>query len=145
MFHQANLRTGDVPTWTVGDQTGELSLLQIWVEVVSQEMMRLTTWPLVSIKQDDLAIQFTNRQAQDACKPSYSYTLSSDGSSITSVSVTAQDTSCSVPIPVTFPGSATASCSGCTTSEKLGTDSLTLWTKLSGSAVSFTLSSPIAI
>lgn len=145
MFHQANLRNGDTPTWTVGGQTGNLSLLQIWVELVSQEMMRLTTWPLVSIKQDDLGTQFTNRMAQDACKPSYTYTLSSDGNSITGVSVTAEDTSCSVPIPVTFPVSATASCSGCTTSEQLGSDSLTLWTKLSGSAVSFTLSEPISI
>lgn len=41
MFHQANLRTGDTPSITIGDQSGNLSLLQTWVELVSQEMMRL--------------------------------------------------------------------------------------------------------
>jgi len=43
MFHQANMRQGDsgVPTITVGSQTGKLSLLQIWVETITQELVRL--------------------------------------------------------------------------------------------------------
>lgn len=41
MFHQANLRAGDVATITVGSQSGPLSLLQIWVETITQEMVRL--------------------------------------------------------------------------------------------------------
>lgn len=41
MFHQANLRQGDTGTFTVGPVTGQLSLYQIFVEVVLQEMMRL--------------------------------------------------------------------------------------------------------
>jgi hypothetical protein len=41
MFHQANMRQGDTPSFTVGSTTGNLSLLQIWVEVILQEMMRL--------------------------------------------------------------------------------------------------------
>jgi hypothetical protein len=41
MFHQANLRQGDTPTITVGSQTGRLSLLQIWVETITQELVRL--------------------------------------------------------------------------------------------------------
>jgi hypothetical protein len=41
MFHQANMRQTDVPVSTVGSQTGKLSLLQIWVETVTQEMTRL--------------------------------------------------------------------------------------------------------
>ena len=41
MFHQANLRHGDVESFTVGSESGPLSLLQIWVETVTQEMTRL--------------------------------------------------------------------------------------------------------
>jgi hypothetical protein len=41
MFHQANLRQGDTPTTTVGTQTGNLSLIQIWVETITQELVRL--------------------------------------------------------------------------------------------------------
>ncbi|KAG9234920.1 hypothetical protein BJ875DRAFT_504369 [Amylocarpus encephaloides] len=134
MFHQANLRSGDTPPFTVGDQTGNMSLMQIFVEVVVQEMMRLTTWPLVSIKQNDLAVQFENRMAQDACKPLLTYHLSADETSISSVTVTAGSTNtCPVPIPVTFPvGVATPAGS---TSEQLGSDPLTVWVKMSGSAV----------
>ena len=41
MFHQANMRTSGADTVQVGDQTGEFSLLQMWVETVTQELMRL--------------------------------------------------------------------------------------------------------
>jgi len=41
MFHQANMRTGDVNSITIGSQSGTLSLLQIWVETITQEMARL--------------------------------------------------------------------------------------------------------
>jgi hypothetical protein len=41
MFHQANMRQSDVVTRTVGSQTGQFSLLQIWVETITQEMTRL--------------------------------------------------------------------------------------------------------
>lgn len=41
MFHQANMRTSGVDTVQVGDETGKFSLLQTWVEVVTQELMRL--------------------------------------------------------------------------------------------------------
>lgn len=78
------------------------------------------------------------------CNPNLAYVYSSDGKSITGATVTANGNTCSVAIPVTFPGQATTSASG-TTSEQLGTDPLTIWTTLSGSAVTFDLSSPIAI
>ena len=61
MFHQANMRQGDVNTITVGSQTGKLSLLQIWVETITQEMTRLTNWPFFSLKHDDIGALFTNR------------------------------------------------------------------------------------
>lgn len=41
MFHQANMRSGDVDQITIGSQSGALSLLQIWVETITQEMSRL--------------------------------------------------------------------------------------------------------
>lgn len=143
MFHQANLRQTDVPSSTVGSQSGQLSLLQIWVETVVQEMTRLTTWPILSLKHDDIAAQFTNRMALDQCSPNLSYTYSADGTQITGVTVTANGNTCNVPVPITFPGTATTS--AVTTSEKLGTDPLTVWATLSGSPISFTLGSPVAV
>lgn len=61
MFHQANLRTGDVDNITIGPVSGALSLIQIWVEVVAQEMMRLTNWPIFSLKHDDIGQLFLDR------------------------------------------------------------------------------------
>ena len=65
MFHQANLRQTDVPSSTVGNQSGKFSLLQIWVETVMQEMMRLTNWPILTSKHDDMAKLFTQRMARE--------------------------------------------------------------------------------
>ena len=63
MFHQANMRSADMPSFTVGDQTSTMSLMEIFVETLAQEMMRLTTWPMISLKQNDLGVQFENRMA----------------------------------------------------------------------------------
>lgn len=41
MFHQANLRQGDTDFITVGKVSGNLSLIQIFVETILQELMRL--------------------------------------------------------------------------------------------------------
>jgi len=49
MFHQANLRQGDTPTITIGTQTGKLSLIQIWVETITQELVRLCVPPSVTL------------------------------------------------------------------------------------------------
>jgi hypothetical protein len=85
-----------------------------------------------------------NRMARDQCQPNLSYTLSSDASSITGVTVSANSNICGVPVPVTFPGSATTTASG-TTREQLGSDPLIIWTTLSGSPVSFQLGTPVSI
>lgn len=61
MFHQANMRWGDVDSITVGTQSGKLSLLQIWVETVTQELSRLTNWPIFSLKHDDIGQYFLDR------------------------------------------------------------------------------------
>lgn len=41
MFHQANLRQGDTGSFTVGPVSGQLSIYQIFIETVLQEMTRL--------------------------------------------------------------------------------------------------------
>jgi hypothetical protein len=41
MFHQANLRQTDVPPIVIGGTSATLSLFQMWIETVVQEMVRL--------------------------------------------------------------------------------------------------------
>ncbi|KAI7484157.1 hypothetical protein KC351_g4692 [Hortaea werneckii] len=144
MFHQANLRQIDVPSSTVGSKSGQLSLIMSWVETVVQEMTRLTTWPILTLKHDDIAALFMNRMTVDQCEPSLSWTLSIDGKSITGATLSSKGNSCSAPIPVAFPVSA-SSTGGLTTREQLGSDPLTIWTTLTGSPVSFQLDSPVAV
>lgn len=144
MFHQANLRAADVPSTTVGS-ANVYSLLQIWVETVTQEMARMTKWPIVTLKHDDIAQQFANRMARDGCDPNLAYSYSVDGTQITGATVTSSNgNTCSVPIPVTFPGSATAS-GASVTSDQVGSEPLIMWATLSGSPVVFTLASPITL
>ncbi|KAB5559933.1 hypothetical protein GE09DRAFT_1115011 [Coniochaeta sp. 2T2.1] len=144
MFHQANLRQGDTPTFTVGSQTGKLSLIQIWVETITQEMTRLTNWPIKSLKHDDIGALFTSRQTRDNCNPNLSYTYSLDSKFITSVTLTANGNNCAVPIPVTFSGTASTT-SGGTTQDKVGSEPLIINAKLSGSPISFTLGTPVPV
>ncbi|KAI5206725.1 hypothetical protein E4T39_02394 [Aureobasidium subglaciale] len=144
MFHQANLRNADVNSTTIGSITGQFSLIQIWTEVVTQEMSRLTNWPIVSLKHDDIAIDFKNRMTRDQCNPNLNYKYSVDGKSILSVTVTANGNSCSAPIPVTLPVGASSSAPGLVR-ETLGSDPLVIWVPLTGSPVTLTLSSPVSL
>ncbi|KAK7747390.1 hypothetical protein SLS53_001644 [Cytospora paraplurivora] len=144
MFHQANLRTGDVDTITVGSVSGQLALIQIWVETITQELSRLTNWPFFSLKHDDIGQYFLDRVTLDACAPNLTYNYADDGKSITSVTVTATSNTCSVKVPVTFPGTASTTATG-GTQDKVGTEPLIYWTQLSGSAVTYTLGSAVAV
>ena len=65
MFHQANMRVSGQPTVTVGTQTGAFSLIQQWVEAVAQELVRLTDWPVVNLKHDDIAVEFVRRRTRE--------------------------------------------------------------------------------
>ncbi|KAK3987294.1 hypothetical protein QBC44DRAFT_127769 [Cladorrhinum sp. PSN332] len=143
MFHQANMRAGDVNTITIGSQSGALSLLQIWVEVITQEMVRLTNWPVTTLKHDDIGRLFVNRQTLDNCAPKLTYNYASNGNSIVSVTVGANGNTCSVPVPVTIRGGATSS-SGATV-DTVGSESPIYWVTLAGSTRTYTLSSPISI
>lgn len=72
------------------------------------------------------------------------YNYADDGKSITSVTVTTNSNTCSVPVPVSFPGTATTSASG-TVQDQSGTEPLISWTPMTGSAVTYTLGAAVPI
>lgn len=141
MFHQANLRNADVTPITINGVSAKYSIFQAWVETQVQEFVRLAEWPLVTLKHADMSAQFLARYNRDACGYSLSYTISNQ--KITAVTVSANGNTCSEAIPVTFPAAPTNTL-GFTT-EQLGSDPTTVWVKLSGSPITFTLSSPVAL
>ncbi|KAF7552527.1 hypothetical protein G7Z17_g4235 [Cylindrodendrum hubeiense] len=145
MFHQANMNQMDVDTITIGTETGAMSLVMSWTETMVQELMRLTSWPIKTLKHDDIAQYFLDKKTLDDCVPKLAYTYSDDGTQIVSVTVSATGNTCSVPIPVTIPsGSATAS-SGTVTADVVGAEPPIQWVTLSGTAVTLTLSSPVSL
>lgn len=58
-----------------------------WAEAVISELSKYASWPLVSLKLDDLYAAFRAREARDACRLSYRLTIGLDAS-ITGVTVT---------------------------------------------------------
>lgn len=60
------------------------------------------------------------------------------------MTVTSDANTCSVPVPVTFPGTATSSSSAGYT-DKNGTEPLIYYTEMSGSTVTYTLGSAVSI
>ncbi|KAF2132401.1 hypothetical protein P153DRAFT_364804 [Dothidotthia symphoricarpi CBS 119687] len=139
MFHQINLRSTGMTPYTTADGTQVSSLYQTWVETIVQEFTRLSNWPMIALKQDDLATAFTDRMARDQCN--YAMTWNMSGGKTTGVTVTADGNTCPVAIPITVPGSVVDT-KGFVT-EKVGNDPLTVWVKLTGSPVTLTLSSPL--
>jgi hypothetical protein len=145
MFHQANLRQTDMDTITVGTQTGKMSLVMAWTETIVQEMTRLTNWPITSMKHDDVAKYFIDRMTRDQCSPQLKYKFSTDGKSIVSVTVTATNNRCSVPIPVTLPTGTATVTGGVSTSDKVGTEPPIYWVTLNGQAVTVNLAQPVKV
>ncbi|KAK6584729.1 hypothetical protein PZA11_002953 [Diplocarpon coronariae] len=143
MFHQANMRSADMNETVVNGVSGKWSLLQMWTEVVWQEMARLVEWPLITLKHDDLADSFANRMALDNCvrKLEWIYSGSNATRAITGVTVSSANNTCSTEVPVTFPGPVVSTNGG--REEQRGSDPLTVWVTLAGSPVTFTLASPI--
>ena len=82
---------------------------------------------------------------RDLCLPDITYTVDSAAQIITGLTVTAKGNTCGTEIPVTVPGPVTDT-RGFRT-EKIGSDPLTIWVKLTGASVlqSFTLSTPIPL
>ncbi|KAL1968306.1 hypothetical protein VTN77DRAFT_2141 [Rasamsonia byssochlamydoides] len=142
MFHQANLRNADVANVTINGVSARLSLFQAWVETQVQEFVRLADWPIITLKHSDMSASFAARMARDAC--GYSLTYATSNGQITAVTLSsANGNTCSSPIPVTFPVAPTST-KGYQT-EQVGSDPLTVWVNLTGSPVSFTLSTPIPL
>jgi hypothetical protein len=135
MFHQANLQAGQV--------TGGYSLVQAWVETVLGEMIRLVNWPIITLKHDTLAQSFKDRMTRDACNAQLRYTINPTANTITAITVTTDGNTCPKPIPVTVPGTVTST-TGHTT-EKVGSDPLTVWVTMGGAPVTFQLSQPVPL
>jgi hypothetical protein len=145
MFHQANLRVTDVTPVTINGVTKSWSLFQMWIETVVTEFVSLTSWPLISLKEDDMFALYNSRMARDQCNAQTLLTYSSDGKSITGFQVScANGNVCGEKIPVTVPGGGVTDLGGDTT-EQLGSDPMTIWVTLSGTTRSFTLTTPVAV
>ncbi|KAF4629487.1 hypothetical protein G7Y89_g8665 [Cudoniella acicularis] len=141
MFHQANMRVSDTSSITVNGVTKKYSLLMAWTETMVNELTRLTTWPIITLKHDDLAVQWLARKARDQCIPNMSYQLSDNRKSITGIVVSAADTKCSTAIPVTFPGTVKNLVSA--TKEQVGSDPATLWITLGGAPQSYSFANEV--
>ena len=146
MFHQANLRVADVATTTINGVTKQRSLYQMWAETMGPAFTKLTNWPLIAVKEDDLVTVFTTRMTKDLCNPTTQliYATSGNTTQITGFTVGATGNTCSAPIPVTVPGGSVTNLQGSTT-EQVGNDPLTIWVTLAGAAKTFTLSTPITL
>ncbi|KAH8593992.1 hypothetical protein B0O99DRAFT_184431 [Bisporella sp. PMI_857] len=143
MFHQANLRQTDVDNTVVNGVSGKYSLLQMWVETVALEVARIVTWPIISLKHDDIATAFSNRMTRDSCNYVLSYIQDAATRTIKGVIVTTRDgNSCSVPVPVTVPGTVLNNPGFAT--EQIGNDPLTVWVVLSGDPVMLALGTAVA-
>lgn len=140
MFHQANMRQADRPSMTIGSKTAKMSLLMAWIETITQEMARLTDWPIISLKHDDIAQYFLNRQALDNCQPALSYGFAPDGATITSVTVSTNGNSCPVPVPVTIPAGTTTATGGSVSNDKVGSEPPIQWVTVNNQPVTITLS-----
>lgn len=143
MFHQANLRQTDQSANSIGGVSAKRSLLMSWTETVLNEMVRLCTWPIITLKHDDIANEFVKRMTRDQCKPNLKYTYSANGKSITGATLSTTNNQCGTPIPVTFPGPVVSTNGGRT--EQIGSDPLTVWATMSGSPITFTLTTPVAL
>ncbi|KAF3929959.1 hypothetical protein AA313_de0205982 [Arthrobotrys entomopaga] len=144
MFHQANLCTNQTTQVTIPgtSMTGTFSLLQSWVETQVAEFQRLVTWPLITLKHDDVATSFKNRYLRDQCDTRVQQGIVNGN--IVGVTVTTTDNKCSAPVPVTIPGGVKETGSYLTT-EAIGKDPATVWVTMSGSPVTLTLKNPISV
>ncbi|KAH0537520.1 hypothetical protein FGG08_005695 [Glutinoglossum americanum] len=141
MFHQANMRQTDVPNTTINGVSAKYSLLQMWVETVVQEMVRLVKWPIKSLKQDDIAAAFAQRMARDGCLPNVQYQIDTTAKTITGLVVSTTGNTCGAQIPITV-GTNVTDTHGFMT-EQLGNDPTTIWVNMTGSPVSFTFGTAI--
>jgi hypothetical protein len=65
MFHQANMRAADFDSTTIGSYSGKMSIMMSFVETVLQEYLRLVNWPILNLKQEDLAQLYADRMTRE--------------------------------------------------------------------------------
>lgn len=58
MFHQANLRNANVSNITINGVSSQISIFQAWVETQVQEFVRLATWPIITLKHQDVSLTY---------------------------------------------------------------------------------------
>ena len=80
--------------------------------------------------------------ARDACSYTLTYNTNTTAQTITGVTVSATNNTCSVPIPVTVPG--TVKDMKGHRGEQVGSDPLTIWVVLNGGEETFEFGSPVA-
>ncbi|KAJ3192166.1 hypothetical protein HK101_006946 [Irineochytrium annulatum] len=143
MFHQANLRNADMPLVPVPGttKTAKLGLTQQWVETILAWYQTYATWPVVTIKMDDLTIAYRNRKIYDTAGVRVWYTgaVSTAGTSVSTFQVTAK-VACTA--PVTLPAAVTAAQVNVPAGgriEQIGNDPVTVWVPLAANAA------PVAI
>jgi hypothetical protein len=97
--------------------------------------------PAILTNQPQMSANFLARYNRDQCNYHLQWVIANR--QITGVTLTANGNTCNATIPVSFPVAVTDT-KGFTT-EQYGSDPLTVWVQLSGSPVSFTLSTPIPL
>eukprot|EP00903_Cladosiphon_okamuranus_P014195 g13189.t1 len=118
MFHQANI----IPAGDVGGDSG-MSLLDYWYERVMQEFSKWVTFPVKSIKFDDLCTDFQLHEALDASTPYATMALDATGA-VTGFRYVSGSGASLVPLTVPTASAASISTSGLSIqdTERYGTD-----------------------
>ncbi|KAJ3126134.1 hypothetical protein HK098_007845 [Nowakowskiella sp. JEL0407] len=98
MFHQANLRKPATAVQVAG-VTGQFSLLQQWVEMVVWRLATVVSWPMKSLKQDDMSVVFADRLARKNCNSDVQLIYDAGNTNVTGFTLTAAG-SCTIPISV---------------------------------------------
>jgi hypothetical protein len=143
MFHQANFRSGQVPsvgpTKALSTNNGgaggtaaygsRLSLIAAWVEYIVQGYNQYVVWPMVTYKLDDMEIMFKNRAIREQAGVQFSVIGTSNG--ITSVTMSAVS-ACTAPftLPLNLACTAVTSLPAGATTERIGSDPCTIWVPL---------------
>jgi hypothetical protein len=87
---------------------GPKSLIMRWAEYMLTKLMSYVSWPVETLKFDDLLALYQAREQRDACAPRYTLQIEDNGSSkaLTQVTVSATGSSNTCWAPIMTPSSA---------------------------------------
>ncbi|KAI8825008.1 uncharacterized protein EV422DRAFT_564363 [Fimicolochytrium jonesii] len=137
MFHQANLRSANMPTITVANSgaTGRFGLAQQWAENIVGTLTKAVRWPIISAHMDVHHEAFRNRAKRDLCKPTLTLSIDRTASSSSYLKAigfsVATESNCT--LAITLPVPVLGPCGGCRL-EQVGVDPLTVWVPMVGGA-----------